>query len=577
MAGTTLDLEHVLGADRIAVEIALQWDNWNSLRSKWVEEKKELRNYLYATDTTTTSNKKLPWSNSTTTPKLTQIKDNLHANYFAALFPQQVWMRWYGEDETSDTKFKKETIQSYMQNKVDQSGFVDTCSILLDDYIQYGNCFGYVAFERGYLTKETGEVITSYIGPRLTRVSPFDIVFNPQAATFEKTPKIIRSVVTLGELKRMSDEGEDVDGVFNRAMSNRKAVLDSSDLSKSSGFIADGFSDIKQYYGSDYVEILTFFGDIYDKNTDTLMSDRIIKVVDRAYILSNVENPSWYGTAPLFKAGWRDRPDNLYSMGPLDNLVGMQYRIDHLENLASDVFDQIALPMLKIRGNVEDFTQQPGERIYVGEEGDVSYLHPDTTALNADFKIDVLQNRMEEMAGAPRQAMGIRTPGEKTAFEVQTLQNSAGRIFQHKTSHFERVFIEPILNTMLEVSRRNMDQEEVIRIDDSSSGTTIFDTITKDDILGKGKIRPLGARHFAERAQRVQNLSQMWQVKQTDPTVAAHLSGKMFAQIMADELGEPGLFQENVAVEEQMQTQRMVTEGQVSAEGDQQIAMENGL
>jgi hypothetical protein len=157
------------------------------------------------------------------------------------------------------------------------------------------------------------------------------------------------------------------------------------------------------------------------------------------------------------------------------------------------------------------------------------------------------------------------------------LQNSAGRIFQHKTSHFERVFIEPILNTMLEVSRRNMDQEEVIRIDDSSSGTTIFDTITKDDILGKGKIRPLGARHFAERAQRVQNLSQMWQVKQTDPTVAAHLSGKMFAQIMADELGEPGLFQENVAVEEQMQTQRMVTEGQVSAEGDQQIAMENGL
>jgi hypothetical protein len=41
-------------------------------------------------------------------------------------------------------------------------------------------------------------------------------------------------------------------------------------------------------------------------------------------------------------------------MGPLDNLVGMQYRIDHLENLKADVFDLIAFPPLKIKGYVED-------------------------------------------------------------------------------------------------------------------------------------------------------------------------------------------------------------------------------
>jgi hypothetical protein len=81
--------------------------------------------------------------------------------------------------------------------------------------------------------------------------------------------------------------------------------------------------------------------------------------------------PSWLGTAPIFHAGWRSRPDNLYAMGPLDNLVGMQYRIDHLENLKADVFDQIALPMLKIRGDVEDFEYMPAGRVYIGEEGDV--------------------------------------------------------------------------------------------------------------------------------------------------------------------------------------------------------------
>lgn len=569
---STFDVKDLLSPDSLATEVSTKWAEWNSLRNSWIEEKKELRNYLYATDTKSTSNAKLPWVNSTTTPVLAQIKDNLHANYFSALFPQQNWMKWYGDSQEDDEKVKRDSIQGYMQTKVDQSGFVDTCSKLLDDYIQYGNCFGIVSFERGMILKETGEVLTDYIGPVLSRISPFDIVFNPVAPTFTKTPKIIRSVVSVGEASRLRGDPD----VINRLMSNRNAVLDRTDKAKADGFVADGFSDITHYYSSDSVEVLTFYGDIWDRNTNTLLKDRIVVVLDRAYVLSNIENPSWLGVSPIFKAGWRDRPDNLYSMGPLDNLVGMQYRIDHLENLAADVFDQVALPMLKIKGNVEDFEQQPGERIYIGDEGDVGYLHPDTTALNADFKIDVLQKRMEEMAGAPRSAMGIRTPGEKTAFEVQQLQNQSGRIFQHKTAHFERVFVEPVLNAMLETSRRNMDTETIIRIP-REEGTTIFDTVQKEDIIGRGTLRPMGARHFAERAQRLQNLREVWAVKQTDPTVAAHLSGKLFAQIMAEELGEPKLFEENVAVTEQIETERMIQESQVQAEEEQEIAMELGL
>ena len=83
-----------------------------------------------------------------------------------------------------------------------------------------------------------------------------------------------------------------------------------------------------------------------------------------------------------------------------------------------------------------------------------------------------------------------------------------------------------------------------------------FRTITKDDITAKGKIVPVGARHFAERARRVQNLTQLYQVKLSDPSVAAHLSGKEFARIMAEELGEPKLFSENIAITEQLETQQ---------------------
>lgn len=581
MAGTTIDIESIIDPHALAVDIADRWSTWNSARSSKIEEWKELRNYVYATDTRTTSNSKLPWSNSTTTPKLTQIADNLHANYFAALFPQKRWMKFEANDEEANTKSKRDVIQAYMETKLRQSDFINTTSKLINDYIQYGNCFATVDYTRKFTDFEDGDRTTNYVGPKLIRISPFDICFNPTASEFTNTPKIIRSVLTLGEIQRKVEEtidNEYMSDIFSKMLGNRGAAKGNDiDVNKSEGFIADGFSSITDYYESNYVEILTFYGDIYDASTGEFHNNRIITIVDRSYVLSNEENPSWLGRDPIFHVGWRDRPDNLYSMGPLDNLVGMQYRIDHLENLKADVFDQIAYPVLKIRGDVEDFDFEPNARIYLGDEGDVGYLVPDSTALNADFQIRELEAKMEMMAGAPREAMGIRSAGEKTAFEVNQLMTAAGRIFQHKTAHFERVFLEPILNAMLESSRRAMDSADVVRVLNEDTGLYFFEQITREDIQANGKIIPIGARHFAERAQRVQNITTLYQIKASDPSVASHLSGKEFARILADELGEPALFGENVAVSEQLETQKVVTEAQIAYEEEQETLSQQGL
>ncbi len=581
MAGETIELEYLLGPDSMAVEVSNRWREWSNLREQKIEEWKELRNYLYATDTKTTKNAMLPWSNSTTTPKLTQIMDNLHANYFATLFPQQKWMRFEASSRESNVKAKRDIIQSYMDNKIRQSDFTNIASDILYDYIQYGNCFATVDWEDNYQVKEAGDLVVNYVGPKMVRISPYDICFNPAAPDFASSPKIIKSIKTLGEIRGMIDSDPSkkyMEAVFDKMMGARAAVTGSdATYNKADGYIADGFTSIQQYYESDYVEILTFYGDYYDTENGVLYKNRIITIADRAYVLANEENPSWLGSAPIFHAGWRPRPDNLYAMGPLDNLVGMQYRIDHLENLKADVFDQIAYPILKIRGDVEDFDFEPGSRIYMGEEGDVGYMAPDATALQADLQIRVLEDKMEEMAGAPRQAMGIRTPGEKTAFEVQSLQNSASRIFEHKTAHFERVFLEPILNAMLEVSRRYMNMSDTIRVMDDATGAVLFQTITKDDITADGKIVPVGARHFAERARRIQNLTQLYQIKLSDPSVAAHMSGKEFARILADELGEPEIFSENIAVSEQLETQQQMQEAEAINQEQLMVAQEMGI
>ena len=290
------------------------------------------------------------------------------------------------------------------------------------------------------------------------------------------------------------------------------------------------------------------------------------------------ENDNWIGGKPMYHCGWRLRPENLWAQGPLDQLVGLQYRIDHLENLKADVFDLIAYPVIKVKGNtVEEFEYSPGEMVFCGDEGDIEFLRPDATALQADIQINELMNRMEELAGAPKQAMGIRTPGEKTKYEVQSLENAAGRIFQSKVSWFERNILEPLLNGMLADAISNFEGIERIRSVDEDFGTEIFVEVTKDDLMANGKLYPMGARHFAEQARFIQELTQTMSVVQALPTVAAHISGKAVAKALEENMGwgNYNIVRDNVSIMEQAETQRLInqaaediqTEAAVSPEG----------
>ena len=262
-------------------------------------------------------------------------------------------------------------------------------------------------------------------------------------------------------------------------------------------------------------------------------------------------------------------------MGALDNLVGMQYRLDHLENLKADVFDLIAHPVLKIRGHVEAFNYGPGEEIYIGDEGDVDFMRPDTTALNADLQIDRLEAKMEDMVGAPKQAMGIRTPGEKTKFEVQTLDNASSRIFQSKITYFERNFLEPLLNDMLELARRNMEISDVVRVVDDEFGAALFETITPEDLASRGKLRPVGARHFAAKANQFQNLNALTNSAiYNDPAVNTHFSGAKLAQVIEEllDIEKFELVSPNVRVAEQLETQRLIDTGAQQLEEERAAA-----
>ena len=556
--------------DDLASYVHNQWVQWSRAKQDWADDMKELRNYIFQTDTTQTTNKKLPWKNSTSVPKLTQIRDNLHANYMAALFPHDDWFKWEAAEKDSASREKAAIIEAYMKQKIRESDFKKVVSQLLYDYIDYGNVFAEVTFETDSHTTPDGFTVTSYNGPRLHRISPYDIVFDITARDFKNAAKITRVMVSAGSLKYASENQpgfEWVDDALMDTMNVRTSMqaYKDSDLDKSEGTRIDGFGSLSDYYSSDMVELLVFEGDIFDIKSGTILTNHRVIVMDRRKVVHKEPLESWLGRSNKEHVGWRERSDNIWAMGPLDNLVGMQYRLDHLENLRADVFDQIAHPMVYQRGYVEEWDWEPGGRIFGDMDSDVSVLRPDATALNADFQMDRLMRDMEELVGAPRQAMGIRTPGEKTAFEVQALENAAGRIFQQKILNFEERFIEPLLNQMLEAARRNLNSIETVKVLDDDYGTAQFLRISPEDLNTKGKLWPMGARHFAKQAQNVQNLlgfinSAAYQ----DPAVNAHISGQKIARLFEENLGlgKFDLVAPNVRVAEQLETQQVTTQAQ---------------
>src|SRR6185437_7181768 len=101
-----------------------------------------------------------------------------------------------------------------------------------------------------------------------------------------------------------------------------------------------------------------------------------------------------------------------------------------------------------------------------------------------------------------------------------------------------------------------MSDATTIRVFDDELKIATFQTLTVEDITGVGRIKPVAAKHFAEQAELIQNLtnltgSGLWQ------TVQPHFSGIKLAKIVERvfNLQDEEVVMPNIALTEQAQAQ----------------------
>ena len=588
MPGETFDMFDMPTDDTsVAQEIGRMYTKWQMQQHPYQEVLKELRDQLYAIDIATTANAANDFANRTTVPKLMHIYQNLAANYQDHLFSSPEWLAWEAHDEESAKQEKRRSIQSYIRSKYDQQDIETTYGKLLLDWL-FGTCVCQLVYKDESKKEETtGDTIPGYLGPQLIRIPPTDIVYNLAAPSFYETPKILRELISIGELhKRVEDRPDEqgwtkklIDSIRGRRerFANLGWKIGKADQDKAQGFIADGFNSIQDYYQSDLVEVLTFKGDFYDSNEQKLLRNYTIVVADRFDLLLKEQIKSWNGSDYLYQATWQDRPDNLMGMGPLENLCGMQYKLDKLENLRADVFDQIVHPVTVERGDVEFYGTRgaPGGHYIVGEDGSVDFLRPDTTALQADNQILQTMRLMEELAGSPRESMGQRTPGEKTKFEVQVLEQGANRLFRNKTKRFEKM-IERIANDSLELARRKLDGPDLVRAETNEFGAEEFLEITKEDLKAVGHLRARGSTIFIERANKLQDLNTIFS-SPIGQLLNPHTSRIKLSEVVAQlaQVEKDDIFMPNIGITEDAESRRIAQTAQQSVDEESQLDIDD--
>jgi hypothetical protein len=122
------------------------------------------------------------------------------------------------------------------------------------------------------------------------------------------------------------------------------------------------------------------------------------------------------------------------------------------------------------------------------------------------------------------------------------------------------------------MGRRKLDSTMIHVFDDEFKIQT-FMTLTADDITGNGRIKPYAARHFAERAERVQNLNNFFQsALGADPEIKAHFSSIQLAKMFEDllEISDFKIVVPYIRLSEQAEAQRLMNSQQ------EQVQMEAG-
>ncbi len=163
---------------------------------------------------------------------------------------------------------------------------------------------------------------------------------------------------------------------------------------------------------------------------------------------------------------------------------------------------------------------------------------------------------MEDFAGAPPEERGIRTPGEKTAEEIRTLDTKSSKLARDKAKIFE-TGLEDALKEAFELTLKQFDGEDYVEIFDDLAGKEVLKNLSLEDIKARGDFTAMGSKHWDIKNKRKLEIKDLLAGVLIEHKYAAHVNSWETVKTIEDiyQLKDTDMFERFKGVKDEVELQ----------------------
>jgi hypothetical protein len=542
---------------------------YQTSRDNWTKFYKQYRSILDAG----TSRDYYKWRSKLFIPATARAVDGWLADIVLALFSPNPFFNLLPREEADVEQARlNETLETY---QFEQANFFMKFLPYLFQLGIYGTTFGknyWLEDKRTVTVKERQEfmgvplgepktkkkTITLYNNPIFEPIDIFNISVSPSATSLEDTWIFQRSEKTLGECKRMAEQGiyKNVSEMENLIMSD----VDSGNVESRERKLAQGFTG---RYGDEKgdlrkIEILEFWNEGRTK-TCTIGGGKVFLKPMRTspFLEAGAEEPF----DPFVSTSLWGLPFELFGIGICEKSADLQDHLNSEVNQRKDNNNLRQNMIVKIRRganvNTRSITSRPGGIWLTDDMGAIEPVVIPEVGTQVSFaEENLLSQRIEEVTGVTRYSTGSGAAGKgKTATESSILARAGSKGFALMIKKIEETALKPIIRKFYQLNQLFMDEERVIRIAGDKAPRFI-----KIPPLETGKefdIQTAAASELVDKGLKAQQMIQFFQMNQGNPIVQQNLLEKIYTLWGEKDFAQLNIPSEQMQEKMQQQQQQM--------------------
>lgn len=399
----------------------------------------------------------------------------------------------------------------------------------------------------------------TFDGPNTEPVDRLDAFPQPMVGSLRKMKWFIRRYwLDIDDVRFLVSQGifdqSELDRLIREGGVNAEQAADEAVMRRF--MVRSGITDDQARWMDKYtrpIEMLEMWGHVPSELSENGVTNVVITVANRRYLMRNRPNPFWHGRLPFFKYSPMPDPHYFDAPGKAEVAEKLQIVSNRYVNQQLDATDLIIDPMWfydRNKGlNTRNLFARPGK--FIGVDGNPSTIVSPLSANLNGISVGAQQvAQMREFAqmgtGVVDDAVaGLPSADRQTAREFVGRREAAGTRLMLESRIYEETYLEPLANMFVMLDKQFLETpKEILMLGDNA----IVDPVTGLPIPATREVleghelapnyaaRAMGATSALSRAVKQQNLMQLLQVISTAPQMMGSINMVNFMRQVMREL-----------------------------------------